>query len=109
MRRLTTIPTLTALIALASLMALIVACGGAAPEAAPSTDQAQPATQQQAPAQQPAQQQAAPQQQAPAQQPAQQQARSTTAGSCSTSRNESPHRDCCPHSGSARGGGRRQA
>ena len=70
MRRLTIIPILTALVALSLLLVLIAACGGAAPEAAPSTDQAQPAAQQQAPAQQPAQQQAAPQQQAPAQQAA---------------------------------------
>ena len=82
MRRVTIPTTLLALVAMSSLLVLIVACGGAAPEAAPSADQAQPAAQQtggqqaapqQAPAQQPAGQQAtqppaAPQPQAPAQQ-----------------------------------------
>jgi ABC-type transport system substrate-binding protein len=71
-------PTTVALIALSLLLALIVACGGAAPEAAPTTtDQAQPASQQaapqQAPAQQPAGQQASGQQAAQQQQAPQQQ------------------------------------
>ncbi len=58
------IPTTISLLALPLLLALVVACGGASPTEAPSTDQAQPAA---------AQQQPAPQQQAPAQQPASQQ------------------------------------
>ena len=72
-------PTIVALIALSLLPALIVACGGAAPEAAPTTtDQAQPAAQQaaqeqQAPAQQPAGQQASGQQAVQQQQAPQQQ------------------------------------
>ena len=51
MRKFAGKPTIAALMASTLLLALIVACGGAAPQETPSTEQAQPAAQQQAPAQ----------------------------------------------------------
>ena len=51
MRKFAGKPTIAALMASTLVLALIVACGGAAPQETPSTEQAQPAAQQQAPAQ----------------------------------------------------------
>ncbi len=68
------ISTTISLLALPLLLALVVACGGASPTEAPSTEQSQPAAAQQSSEQQTApQQQTASQQQAPAQQSAPQQ------------------------------------